>query len=218
MGQSRLIGDDQIRRKRTPFFRATSPLSRGTLESKGGGKLSIHFCADGDTIETVFRTIISVNQLSIYGAASEFCEEHSICQTSTGKPVLAKQSDPLFAPEDLLITTPIPSIAIPAQENWMQKHKERMEKLPQPDRLIKSLYWCRIPDNSWSRTILHDKTRWRVLTIYGTSDMSWVHFANRKNHLTQKVGFVETPKLDPCWKSQPATCKVNFEWKLELNL
>ena len=41
--------------------------SRGTLKSKGGGKLSIHFCADGDTIETVFRTIVSVTQLSIYG-------------------------------------------------------------------------------------------------------------------------------------------------------
>ena len=26
-----------------PVFRATSPLSRGTLKSKGGGKLSIHF-------------------------------------------------------------------------------------------------------------------------------------------------------------------------------
>ena len=47
-----------------PVFRATSPLSCGTLKSKGGGKLSIHFCADGDTIETVFRTIISVIQRS----------------------------------------------------------------------------------------------------------------------------------------------------------
>ena len=41
------------------------------LKSKGGGQLSIHFCADGGTIETVFRTIISVNQLSIYGAVSD---------------------------------------------------------------------------------------------------------------------------------------------------
>ena len=60
-----------------PVFGATSPLSRGALKSKGGGQLSIHFCADGDTIETVFRTIISVKQLSIYGAASDLCEEHS---------------------------------------------------------------------------------------------------------------------------------------------
>ena len=35
-----------------PVLRATGPLSRGTLKSKGDVKLSIHFCADGDTIET----------------------------------------------------------------------------------------------------------------------------------------------------------------------
>ena len=51
-----------------PIFRATSPLSRGTLKSKGGGKLSIHFCTDEGTIETVCRTLVSVNQLSFYGA------------------------------------------------------------------------------------------------------------------------------------------------------
>ena len=38
-----------------PVFRAKSPFSGGTLKSKGGGKLSIHFCADGDTIETFSR-------------------------------------------------------------------------------------------------------------------------------------------------------------------
>ena len=120
-----------------PVCRATRPLSRATLKSKGGGKLSIYFCADGDTIETVFRTIISVNQISIHGAVSDFCEEYSICQTSTGRLVEAEQSDPHFAPADLLIMTPTPSIEIPAQENLLQKHKERVEKLPQPDQLIK---------------------------------------------------------------------------------
>ena len=79
-----------------PVFRATSPLSRGTLKSRGGGKLLIHFCADGDTIETVFRTIISVNQLSICGAVSDLCHEYSACQARTGRLVLAEQSDPLF--------------------------------------------------------------------------------------------------------------------------
>ena len=120
-----------------PVFRATCPLSGGTLKSKGGGKISIHFCADGDTIETVFRTIISVNQLSIYGAVSELCEEYSICQTSTRRLVVAEQSDPFFAPANLLIMTPTPSIEILAQENLLQKHKERVENFPQPDQLIK---------------------------------------------------------------------------------
>ena len=61
---------------RHPVFRATSPLSRGVLKSKGGGKLSIHYCADPATITTVFRTINSVNQLSLYGAVAETCEEY----------------------------------------------------------------------------------------------------------------------------------------------
>ena len=64
-------------------FRAPSPLSRGKLKRKGGGQLSIHFCADGDTIQTVFRTCISLNQLSTYGAVSDVCEEDSTCQTRT---------------------------------------------------------------------------------------------------------------------------------------
>ena len=69
-------------------FRSTSPLSRGTLKSKGGGKLSIHICADEGTIETVFRPVISVNLLSIYGAVADMCEECKTCHVRTGLPVL----------------------------------------------------------------------------------------------------------------------------------
>ena len=35
-----------------PIFRATSPLSRGRLKSKEHGKLSRHYCADLETIQT----------------------------------------------------------------------------------------------------------------------------------------------------------------------
>ena len=59
-----------------PVFRATSPLSRGVLKSKGGGKLSIHYCADQETITIVVCTITFVNQLSLYGAVAEMCEEY----------------------------------------------------------------------------------------------------------------------------------------------
>ena len=54
-----------------------------------------------------------------------------------GSPVLAELSDPLFAPANLMIMTPGPSIEIPAQQNLLQKYKERVESLPQPDRLTK---------------------------------------------------------------------------------
>ena len=120
-----------------PVFRATSPLSRGTLKSKGGGQLSIHFCADGDTVETVFRTIVSVNQLSIHGAVSHLCEKYSSCQARTVRPVLAGQSNPLFEPARLLITSPTLSTEVPAHGNSLQKYKERVDRLSQQDRLIK---------------------------------------------------------------------------------
>ena len=48
-----------------PVFRATSPLTRGVFESKGGGKLSIHFCADFETIETVIRTFFCKSAQSL---------------------------------------------------------------------------------------------------------------------------------------------------------
>ena len=111
-----------------PVFRATSPLSRGTLKSKGGGKLSTHFCPDEGTIETLFRTIISVNQVSIYGAVSFLCDEYGICQARTVRPVLAEQSDPLFVPASLLMTTPTPSTEVPAQEDLLQKYKRTSGK------------------------------------------------------------------------------------------
>ena len=76
-----------------PIFRATTPLSRCILKSKGHGKLSIHFTADYPTIETIFRTIISVNQLSIYGAVANRCEEFEAHQDRSGEPdVLMGQS------------------------------------------------------------------------------------------------------------------------------
>ena len=59
-------------------------------------------------------------------------EEYSSCQTKTGR-LVAEQSDLLSAPPDLLVTTPTPSIEILAQENLLQKHKKRLEKLPQQD-------------------------------------------------------------------------------------
>ena len=98
-----------------PVFRATSPLSRGTLKSKGGGKLSIHF----------------------YGAVSDLCDEYSACQARTGRSMLAGQSDPFFEPASVLMTTPTPSTEVLAQEDSLQKYKERVERLSHQNRLIK---------------------------------------------------------------------------------
>ena len=71
-----------------PIFRATTPLSRGKLKSKGKGKVSIHFSADQDTIDTIYRIILSANQLSIYGAVAAICDEYESHQDGTVQPVI----------------------------------------------------------------------------------------------------------------------------------
>ena len=55
-----------------PLFRATTPFSRCKLKSKGNGKLSIHFAADHQTIETFSHNCFA-NQLSLYGAVANMC-------------------------------------------------------------------------------------------------------------------------------------------------
>ena len=76
-----------------PIFRATTPFSRGQLKSKGHGKLSIHFAADDFTNDTIFRIILSVNQLSVYGAVAALCEKFKGHQDRSGEPeILIGQS------------------------------------------------------------------------------------------------------------------------------
>ena len=56
--------------------------------SKRRGKLSIHFAADQDTIDTIYRIFLSVNQFSVYGAEAAVCEEFEGHQDRTGEPVI----------------------------------------------------------------------------------------------------------------------------------
>ena len=52
------------------------------------GKLSINFAADDFTIDTFFRIILSVNQLSVYGTVAVMCEEFENHQDRTKKLVI----------------------------------------------------------------------------------------------------------------------------------
>ena len=179
-----------------PVFRATSPLSRGTLKSKGGGKLSIHFCADGDTIETVLRAIISVNQLSIHGAVSDVCEECKACQTRAVRPVLAGQSDPFSVPTICLTKAPTLSTD-PAQEDLLQKYHERVERLSQQNRVIKI---C--TDAGFLKTVgvgQYFMTKDTEEFSQFTESVARREYTcqEMQNHLTRKVGFEGTPKLGP---------------------
>ena len=91
---------------------------------------TIHYCSDQDTITTVFRTSISVNQLSLYGAVAEMCEEYEYFHDRTGKPVVGGQSSSSFVPSVIKTNVPLDSDD--------RAHKDLLEqRYGQQDRLSK---------------------------------------------------------------------------------
>ena len=69
-----------------PIFRGTSALERGDLRSKGGGKKSIHFSGSTQNIELLLQMVISVNQLTIYGAVAGMIWRIPSWSESSGDP------------------------------------------------------------------------------------------------------------------------------------
>ena len=118
-----------------PIFRATTPLSRGKLKSKGHGKLSIHFAADQETIETVFRIIVFANQLSLYGAVANICEEYESLHDRSGQSdVLMGQSIVL---SEIKAEVPVENDDRAYQILLLRRYEERIEKLSQENRVSK---------------------------------------------------------------------------------
>ena len=60
-----------------PIFRASGAFEIGELKSKGGGKKSTHFNGSDENVELLHRTVISANQLSVYGVTADLCRELS---------------------------------------------------------------------------------------------------------------------------------------------
>ena len=120
-----------------PIFRATSSLSRGHSESKGRGKLSIHYAADLETIETIFRIIVSANQLSLYGALAEICEEYETLHERTMRPVVMGQSSSSLVLSVIKTEVPLDCDDPANKDLLLQQYGERIEKLSQQDKLSK---------------------------------------------------------------------------------
>ena len=165
----------------TQFSEPRVHRSQGTLNSKGGGKLSIHFCADGDTIEPFFRTIISANQLSIYGAVSDLCDEIQCVSCKNGETCTGRTIWSIVWASKVVDDNTYTFDWSSCTRRLLQKYKERVERLSQQNRVIKI---C--TDAGFLTTVdvgqyfIHDKRHCRILTIYRVSGLLWVHFAKRR--------------------------------------
>ena len=94
--------------------------------------MSIHYCADQETDKTVFCTITSVNQLSLYVAVTEMCEE-----LIPEGPVARGPSISSFVPRVIKTNMPLNDDDSTHKEFLLQRYRERIEKLSQQDRLSK---------------------------------------------------------------------------------
>ena len=118
-----------------PIFRSTTPLSRGQLKSKGKGKVSIHFSADTDTVDTIFRIILSVNQLSVYGAVAAICEESENHHEGSGEPeILMGQSIVL---DEIKAKVPLQNENPLNHQILWQQYIERVESLSPESKVSK---------------------------------------------------------------------------------
>ena len=97
----------------------------------------IHYAADQETIETIFRIIVSANQLSLYGAVAEMCEEYESLHERTGRPVVMGQSSSSLVLSAIKTEVPLDSDDPAYQKFLLQQYGERIEMLSQQDKLSK---------------------------------------------------------------------------------
>ena len=118
-----------------PCISCHERLERGELRSKGKGKKSVHFNGSEETIELILRTIISVNQLSIYQAVADLCKELSNDSYVAGKLAANEDLESMERPTELPVADPHTSAEL--QGNLLQHYEFQFEQLPEDQKLSK---------------------------------------------------------------------------------
>ena len=108
--------------------------------------MSIHYCADLETIETIFRIIVSVNQLSLYGAVAEMCEEYETLHDRTEQPVVGGQSSSSLVLSVIKTEVPLDCHDLAHKDLLLQQYGERIENAITTRQIEQILYGCRISE------------------------------------------------------------------------
>ena len=168
----------------------------------------------GRQLKIFFRTMFSVIQLSIT-EQSQICVKNLI-------PAMSEQGDLLW--QDNLTHcscqvwwrhTYFWPVILHKKKIYCKDTRNEMKSYHNKTEWANSV----LMQDSWPQ-LKSDSTSWeKTLKNFHNSQLQWPVVSalcqETKIHLTQKVGFEGTLRFDPYWKSQPATFKVNMEWKLE---
>ena len=167
-------------------------MERGDLKSKRKGQLSFHFCGDDKTAELVLRTMISVNQLSIYGATADMCDELACrisgCSERTG--VLVAQDNPETTVIPTELSTTNKSLRTDnVQGNLLQNYEHKFANLPNHLQLIKPCSNVGI-----MKTVARGQDPRRCGTEQSGRLMSRVYFTSRQRS-------IQSVRMDP-WEHE----------------
>ena len=96
--------------------------------------MSIHFSAEPDTIDTIYRIILSANQLSIYGAVAAICDEFVGQPDNTGELVILEGQS--------IVLREVKAEALAREEPedsniLLQKYFQQVQRLSPENRLSK---------------------------------------------------------------------------------
>ena len=185
--------DAQLCWKLPPNISCQKRPGKRRLKKQKKGKKSIHFIESEQTIELILRTIISVNQLSIFGTVEDLCKELSKDSEVAEKPAANEDSESKKYLQDfqLLILTPTMSYRETCCE-IMNVNSDNFVKTwncpncaPTPDwRLLKK-------DTSSSHLMKKkDQMKWRVY-------VERRRCLETKRYPEREGGFSETRKIGP---------------------
>ena len=108
-----------------PIFRCASALGRGQFRGKEGGRTTILFTVSDDNVQLLLKMVISVNQLSLYGAVADLIRELPDDQRAPRKLVALDQME-----HDILTQPPFAEVQVKEerQEKLLQNYERRLKK------------------------------------------------------------------------------------------
>ena len=100
---------------------------------------SIHFNGSGDTIELVLPTIISVDQLSVYGAAADLCGEVARDSRGAGKPAAGDNLESMVMPTECPLANLVSQTDAEVKGNLLRENEQKFAEPPEQQKLTKTL-------------------------------------------------------------------------------
>ena len=169
---------------------------RGHLKSKGKGTLSLHYCGDDETTEVILRTIISVNQLSIHGAAAGHVRRaglQNLWLLRTYKETFAQNiPESTVIPTELSTTNKTPRTNETVQGNLLHDYEQKIANLPDHVQLTKLCSTVGVTKTVARWTVCHDPRR------CGTGQIEWLM---SRVHITSTQHIIQSERMDP-WEHE----------------